>query len=59
MVSIILVSVFSMIILIILIISGTFSNIVVKCTVMLGYLESKIQLGKERKEKKKKTVKVI
>ena len=38
--------------------------IVVYCTVMLGYLEYKIQLGKERKQQNnnnnnRKTVKVI
>ena len=27
------------------------NNIVIYCTVMLGYLEYKIQLGKERKNK--------
>ena len=26
------------------------NNIVIYCTVMLGYLEDKIQLGKERKK---------
>ena len=42
------------------------NNTVVYCTVMLGYLEYKIQLGKERKKQNnnnnnnnKKTVKVI
>ena len=40
------------------------NNIVVYCTVMLGYLEYKIQLGIEKKQTKnkqttKKTVKVI
>ena len=41
------------------------NNIVVYCTVMLGYLEYKIQLGKERKkqqqqqQQEQQTVKVI
>ena len=41
------------------------NNIVVYCTVMLGYLECQIQLGIEKKKQtkkqtnKKKTVKVI